>query len=100
MRNFVTILITKCAVFVIINAQLSLNDGCQVARSGANGICRHYEDCPVVLNELLDHGLTPTKCGFQKRKEIICCPLPPTQKPTISTQKPNRMSEKSKQNYK
>ncbi|XP_055327030.1 venom protease-like [Sitodiplosis mosellana] len=94
MRNCATILLAKCVVFVLINAQLSLNDRCQVARSGTNGICRYYEDCPVVLNELLDHGLTPTKCGFQDRKEIICCPLPPTKKPITSSIMPNRASEK------
>lgn len=101
MRNRVTIILfTKCALFILIHAQFNLNDRCQVARAGTPGICRHYEDCPVVLNELLDHGLLPTKCGFLDRKEIICCPVPPTQKPTSLPLQPNRISAKSKQNTK
>lgn len=54
----------------------------------------------MVLNELLDHGLMPTKCSYtQNRQEIICCPSSPTQKPT-SLPEPNRISAKSKQNVK
>lgn len=99
MRNRISfILIAKCVLFVVIYAQLELNDQCQVARSGAAGVCRFYEDCPVVLNELIDHGLVPTKCGFLDRREIICCPLPPTPKPkpSITPQTANRISAKSK----
>lgn len=96
MRNYISlILFAKC---VLIFAQLDLNDHCQVARSGSNGICRFYEDCPKVLNELVEQGLIPAKCGFQNRREIICCPLPPTPKPTIAPQNSNRISAKSKQN--
>lgn len=90
------ILIVKSLLFCLIHAQLDLNDHCQVARSGAPGICRFYEDCPVVLNELIDQGLVPVKCGFQNRREIICCPLPPTSKPSITPEITNRISERSK----
>lgn len=97
MQNRISfILIAKSLLFVVINAQLDLNDRCQVARSGAQGVCRFFEDCPVVLNELIDQGLVPTKCGFQDRREIICCPLPPTPKPSIIPQITNRISGKSK----
>lgn len=85
-------------LFVVIFGQLELNDQCQVARSGIRGICRFYDDCPVVLTELLDQGLMPAKCGYKNRREIICCPLPPTPKPTIAPQIVNRISAKSKQN--
>lgn len=98
MQNRISfILIVKSVLSVVIYAQLDLNDGCQVARSGAKGICRFYEDCPVILNELINHGLVPAKCGFQGRREIICCPLPPTPKPSIAPEIPNRISAKSKQ---
>lgn len=97
MRSCISfILIAKCVLFVVICAQLELSDRCQVARSGAQGVCRFYEDCPVVLNELISHGLVPNKCGFLDRREIICCPLPPTPKPSITPQIANRISEKSK----
>lgn len=93
------VFLTNCVIFVFINAQqLSLFDQCQVARSGLAGICRFYEDCPTVLKELLEQGLSPTRCGSKDRKEIICCPVPVTQKPTTTTQTPNRISAKSKQN--
>lgn len=99
MRNCVTILFVKCALFALIGAQLNLNDPCQVARSGGNGICRYYEDCPVVLTEIIQHGLSPTICSHAAKKEIICCPLPPTKKPTTTTPIPNRVSAKSKQTF-
>lgn len=98
MKNRISfLLIAKSVLFVVIYAQLDLTDRCQVARTGAEGICRFFEDCPIVLNELIDHGLVPAKCGFVDRREIICCPLPPTQKPTNSPQIINRISAKSKQ---
>lgn len=97
MGKFIAIILfAKCALFVVIIAQRNLNDQCKVARSGSNGICKYYEDCPVVLKELLDQGLMPAKCGFKDRREIICCPLPPTPKPTIAIQTTNRISAKSK----
>lgn len=96
MRNFVTIFFVKCALFALIRAQL--NEPCKVARSGSNGICRYYEDCPVVLTEIIQDGLTPTICGIQNRKEVICCPLPPTRKPTRPPLQSDRISAKSKQN--
>lgn len=99
-HHITIVLFIKCVLFILIHAQLNLNDRCQVARSGTEGICRHYEDCPMVLNELLNDGLMPTKCGFQNRKEIICCPLPPTPKPTSLPPQTNRISAKSKQNTK
>lgn len=101
MRNLISlILFAKCVLFAVIFAQLDLNDHCQVARSGISGICRFYEDCPAVLTELLEQGLIPAKCGFKERREIICCPLPPTTKPSIAPQIANRTSAKSKQNVK
>lgn len=101
MRNRISfILIVKSVLFAVISAQLDVNDRCQVARSGAPGICRFYEDCPVALNELIDQQLIPAKCGFQDRREIICCPLPPTPKPSITPQLTNKISETSKQTIK
>lgn len=98
MNNHIScILIVTSVLFVTISSQLELNDGCQVARSGAEGICRFYEECSVVLNELLGQGLIPAKCGFQDRREIICCPLPPKAKPTTAPPTTtNRTSAKSK----
>lgn len=99
MRNLVSIILfVKCVLLGVIYAQHKLNDHCQVARSGADGICKFYEECPVVLMEISQNNLLPTKCGFQNRREIICCPLSPTRKPTISPQISNRISAKSKQN--
>lgn len=79
----------------------SLNSQCQVARSGAAGICRLLQDCPVVLNEIINESLLPTKCGYQNRKQIVCCPLPPTPH-TTTTLSPNvdqRISAKSKHSF-
>lgn len=97
-NRIASILFIKCVFVVLIRAELSLFDQCQVARSGLAGICRFYEDCPPVLKELLEQGLMPTRCGSKDRKEIICCPAPPTAKPSTTTPLPNRISAKSKQN--
>lgn len=92
------VILSNCALFVLVHGQeLNLFDQCQVARSGLAGVCRFYEDCPLVLKELLEQGLTPTRCGSKDRKEIICCPVPPTPKPTVTTQPSKRISAKSKQ---
>lgn len=98
MRNCVTIFFVKCALFVLIQAQLNVNDPCKVAGTGSNGICRYYEDCPQAVTEIIEHGITPAKCGYQDRKDVICCALPPTPKPTRPPQSSNRISAKSKQN--
>lgn len=99
MTNHITLIVLiKCVFVVLIHAELNLFDQCQVARSGLAGICRFYEDCPLVLKELLEQGLMPTRCGSKDRKEIICCPAPPTPKPSTTTQLPKRISAKSKQN--
>lgn len=95
--RFPFVLIVNSVLIAVICAQLDINERCQVARSGAPGVCRFYEDCPVVLDELTNQGLVPAKCGFQNRREIICCPLPPTPKPSIMPQTTNRISEKSKE---
>lgn len=88
----------NCVLFNLMHAELDLDDQCLVARSGINGICRFYDDCPMVLDELLNQGLIPAKCGYKDRKEIICCPAPVTPKPTMPPQQTNRISAKSKQN--
>lgn len=91
------VLLIEVLLLVLIHGDLNLNDECQVARTGINGICRYYEDCPVVLAELLEQGLSPNQCGTKDRKEIICCPVPQTPKPTKKTKPTNRISAKSKQ---
>lgn len=90
------VLLAKCLLFVLISGEGNLGDTCQVARSGAAGTCRYLDDCPTVINEIIEHSLYPAECGSYNRKQIICCPLPPTQKPNIETNQSNRTSAKSK----
>lgn len=81
---------------MLINANQNLDETCQVARTGAAGICRYLDDCPVVLNELIELSLYPLECGWHNRKQIICCPVPPTRKPATELIQSNRTSAKSK----
>lgn len=80
-----------------INCDLQIGDACNVARSGAPGTCRSINNCQIVLDELTQQGLPPFRCGFQNRREVVCCPNPVT-KPTTTTQSPEvaqRISSKS-----
>lgn len=95
-KRTVIFLLVKFILFVLINGQKNLNDECQLARSGSIGICRFLQDCPIVLNEIIQHSLYPTECGFESRKQIVCCPLPPTKKQTTKSPQSDRISAKSK----
>lgn len=53
---------------------LEMNDTCVVERTNSNGICKFVENCPSVLKEVQQKAQFPTLCGFQRNKEIICCP--------------------------
>lgn len=86
----------KCVLFVVIAGDGSLNKLCQVARTGAPGICRYLDDCPVVLVDIFEHSLYPVECGSHNHKQIICCPLPPTTKPVTEPPQPIRIGSKSK----
>lgn len=73
--SFVSIFIQISVLYEFVYAtQFYLNDECTVGRSNKNGTCRFVNDCPVIVNEALDQSVFPTLCGFQQRKEIICCP--------------------------
>jgi len=67
-----------------VNAQQNVNDSCKVARTGAAGICRIINDCPIVIKELSEQHLEPVYCGYIDRKRIVCCPLPPSEQPTTT----------------
>lgn len=70
----------------------SLNSSCQVARTNSTGQCKYIEDCPIVHKEIRNEGLFPQLCGFDKKKELICCP-----KKSEALKIPVRISQKSTQ---
>lgn len=82
--------------FISTSAQNKLNDQCQVARSGSMGRCQYLENCSVVLKEINEQGLFPNFCTSQDRKQLVCCPLPPTKRTTVKPSTPSRISAQSK----
>lgn len=73
-RRFYSVLLI-CTLFNISCSELLyLNDECVVIRTNANGTCKFASDCPQIQNEVLNYEQFPTLCGFEKNKEIICCP--------------------------
>lgn len=84
---------------VIIKAFLidgaSVGDSCQVARSGAQGVCKVINECQPVIDEIVNQGLFPAQCGFRGRDQIVCCPVPVTVT-TTTTPAPTRVSQRSK----
>lgn len=83
-------------MFVSTSAQNKLNDQCQVARSGSMGRCQYLESCSIVLKEISEQGFFPNFCTSQDRKQLVCCPVPPTKQTTVRPSTPNRISARSK----
>lgn len=71
-----------------------VGDSCQVARSGAQGICKIINECPDVIDDIVKHGLYPTQCGFRGHDQIVCCPAAVTIT-TTTTPRPTRISQRS-----
>lgn len=90
------VLIICVVAFAAIANGEDVGDSCQVARSGADGICKLFNDCQVVINELVNQGLYPAACGYRGREQIVCCPVPPTTPKPVVTLAPTRISQKSK----
>lgn len=76
-------------LFSELSTALYLNDTCTVARSNAKGVCRFVEHCPIVVIEIVEQLSFPTLCGFERKKEVICCP---NQKPKKSDSKPDKIA--------
>lgn len=85
--------------FVICTKQSngkSVGEVCQVARSGAQGVCKKFNECTEAVNDLLNSGLQPASCGsFVGRVQVICCAVPVV-RTTTTTPAPTRVSMRSK----
>lgn len=86
--------IAICSIIYIVNflhdvnAQ-NLNADCAAARTGAAGICRLINECPIVLQELTQQKLEPNYCGLMGNRRLVCCPIPRAA-PTTTTARPLR----------
>lgn len=69
-----------------------IGDSCQVARSGAQGVCQLINSCQPVIDQIVNQGLFPAQCGFRGRDQIVCCPVPATTT-TTTTLRPSRISQ-------
>lgn len=83
-----------CMALALANGA-DVGEKCQVARSGAQGVCQVINSCQPVIDEIVNHGLFPTQCGFRGRDQIVCCPVPVTTT-TTTTLAPSRISQRSK----
>lgn len=83
-----------CMVFAL-GANGADGDLCQVARSGAQGVCQLINSCQPAIDEIVNHGLFPAQCGFRGRDQIVCCPVPVTTTTARPTPRPTRISQRS-----
>lgn len=84
-----------CMAFALFGANgADVGDLCQVARSGAQGVCQLINSCQPVIDQIVSQGLYPAQCGFRGRDQIVCCPVPPTTT-TTTTLRPDRISQRS-----
>lgn len=76
MLFFEAIIIGICIVLPTTSAHLHLylNDKCTMGHSNADGICQYVEDCPFVQKLYKEQHVNPTLCGFERDKQIVCCP--------------------------
>lgn len=76
MLFFETIII---GIFIVLqktsaHLHLYLGDKCTMAHSDDAGICQYVEDCPVIEKLFREQHVNPTLCGFERDKQIVCCP--------------------------
>lgn len=87
---------------IVINGQYQ-GENCIVQRTQSPGICKAINACPSVINDLQNRR-PHTRCGFEGRLEIVCCPSSTPMRQTTTTPKqPDiglRISEKKCDEYK
>lgn len=83
-----------CMVFGVANG-VEIGESCQVARSGAQGVCQIINSCQPVIDDIRNNGQFPTQCGFRGRDQIVCCPVPVTTTTARPTPRPTRISQRS-----
>lgn len=83
-----------CVVVWVVNGA-DVGAPCQVARSGAQGVCQFINSCQPVIDDIVKKGLFPAQCGFRGQDQIVCCPVPATTT-TTTTLAPTRISQRSK----
>ncbi|KAG8237584.1 hypothetical protein J437_LFUL003308 [Ladona fulva] len=64
--------ISLVLILTAASIALEVGDSCTVSNGGP-GTCKVITDCPAVIQGL-QKGVTPTRCGFQGRNPIVCCP--------------------------
>lgn len=87
-RNLIT-LFEICVLLNTLCLALRLNDECTITYSNEKGICQFINDCPTVVKEVTVRSISPTLCGFQSGRDIVCC-----SNKTVSSSK-DRLSYKS-----
>lgn len=92
-RRFVEVLL-----LIWITDAARVGDTCQVARSGARGICTAIDECAEVIDDIEKRNLYPTICGSVGRKQIVCCPAAIVVT-TTTTPAPTRISMKSMHHF-
>lgn len=78
------------------NETAQLGADCKVARTGASGTCKQIQDCPKVVNDIVQLQVYPTLCGFINHNiQIVCCQNEPTRATTTQAPEITRISQKS-----
>lgn len=90
----ITSLIIFCGLICITNGA-NVGESCQVALSGARGVCQLFNNCPEAVEDYIKRGIQPASCGsFVGRGQVICCPVKIIAT-TSTTPIPTRISQRS-----
>lgn len=92
--NGIYVKLFHIACLILVTNSLNVGDDCQVARSGAKGVCKIINECVEVIDDIRKNNLYPTQCGFRGRDQIVCCPVKIVIKPTVIPDA-TRISQKS-----
>uniref|UniRef100_U5ESE3 Putative trypsin-like serine protease n=1 Tax=Corethrella appendiculata TaxID=1370023 RepID=U5ESE3_9DIPT len=101
-RNLILILIIILLKKCNFNNAQDVGDLCIVQRTGGPGICKLVSNCASVIDDIRNRRNPPTKCGFQDKVQIVCCPddvvLSTTTSKTIGELPPDPIMDRMKTN--
>lgn len=76
MKRILCIALHLTLLCAFVYGQKDVGDLCTIERTNARGTCTILDDCPKVNDEIVNHSLAPTRCGFVNDKQIVCCANP------------------------
>lgn len=76
MKGILCIALYAILLCAFCHGQKDVGDSCIVERTNSRGTCTILDNCPKVIDEIVNQSLKPTSCGFINDKQIVCCENP------------------------